>query len=159
MELSCRIQPCQGRRPENEVVWLRQYRLLLQKIRSACLLVIRMLQAVYAFIGSHHLMEAFVPPSSRYPDIYPVTNVLVLRIQLGLAGSFMEAPGDGRGHGRSRRSWIRTTCVEQRKYSQERQVDVSVRTRMALYIYLYASRISRCKMDPYLIIVYPRLFT
>jgi hypothetical protein len=77
MELSCRIQPCQGRRPENEVVWLRQYRLLLQKIRSACLLVIRMLQAVYAFIGSHHLMEAFVPPSSRYPDIYPVTNVLL----------------------------------------------------------------------------------
>jgi hypothetical protein len=77
MELSCRIQPCQGCRLENEVVWLRQYRLLLRKIRSACLLAIRMLQAVYAFIGSHHLMEAFVPPSSRYPDIYPVTNVLL----------------------------------------------------------------------------------
>lgn len=44
---------------------------------SGCSLVIRMLQAVYAFVASHHLMEAFVPPSSRYPDIYPVTNVLL----------------------------------------------------------------------------------
>jgi hypothetical protein len=77
MELSCWIQPCQGCRPENEVVWIRQYRLLLRKMSSGCLLVIRMLQAVYAFIGSHHLVEAFVHPSSRYPDIYPVTNVLL----------------------------------------------------------------------------------
>ena len=34
-------------------------------------------QIVYAFIVSHHFSEAFFSPPPRYPDIYPVTNVLL----------------------------------------------------------------------------------
>jgi alpha-1,3-glucosyltransferase len=34
-------------------------------------------QVLYPVIALHHLLELLLAPPTRYPDIYPVTNVLI----------------------------------------------------------------------------------
>lgn len=43
------------------------------------------MQFAYAYMAAHHALEATTTPPSRYPDIFPVTNVLASFSIFGLS--------------------------------------------------------------------------
>jgi alpha-1,3-glucosyltransferase len=53
---------------------------IISLVSLACIthrLVLILLQTAYMAIALIHTLEAFIPPPTRYPDLYPVLNVLV----------------------------------------------------------------------------------